>query len=81
MSEVKQVTPEELNQLKTVRDEIDKYIIELGQIQYQKVLLEVMEGQLKIGIIKSKEAEKKLSSELAAKYGDVQVNIETGIIS
>jgi hypothetical protein len=81
MSEVKQVTPEELQALKAVRDEIDNYIISLGQIQYQRVLLESQEDQIKKSLIISKVKEKEVSDMLSKKYGNVSVDIETGIIS
>ena len=81
MSEVKTVTPEELQALKTVRDEIDNYIISLGQIQYQRVLLESQEDQIKKSLIVSKVKEKEVSDTLSKKYGNVSVDIETGIIS
>lgn len=81
MSEVKQVTPEELQALKAVRDEIDTYIISLGQIQYQRVLLESQEDQIKKSLIVSKVKEKEVSDMMSKKYGNVSVDIETGIIS
>lgn len=81
MSEVKQVTPEELQALKAVRDEIDSYIISLGQIQYQRTLLEHQENQIKKDLISSKVKEKEVSDALSKKYGNVSVDIETGIIS
>lgn len=81
MSEVKQVTPEELQSLKAVRDEIDGYIISLGQIQYQRALLEHQEDQIKKDLIVSKVKEKEVSDSLVKKYGNVSVDIETGIIS
>ena len=81
MSEVKTVTPEELQALKSVRDEIDNYIISLGQIQYQRVLLEHQEDQIKKSLIGSKLKEKEVSDDLSKKYGNVSVDIETGIIS
>lgn len=81
MSEVKQVTSEELQALKAVRDEIDGYIISLGQIQYQRALLEHQEDQIKKDLIVSKVKEKEVSDSLVKKYGNVSVDIETGIIS
>jgi hypothetical protein len=81
MSEVKSVTSEELQTLKAVRDEIDSYIISLGQIQYQRVLLESQEDQIKKSLIVSKVKEKEVSDTLSKKYGNVSVDIETGIIS
>lgn len=81
MSEVKTVTPEELQALKSLRDESDKYIINLGQIQYQRVLLQVQEDQFKEGLLKLKSAEKEITDKLTEKYGNIIVDIETGTIS
>ena len=53
----------------------------LGQIQYQKTLLEAQENQLKEGLIKLKGAEKQVTDKLMEKYGNVMVDIETGTIS
>jgi len=81
MSEVKTVTPEELQALKAIRDEADNQIISLGQIQYQRNLLNFQEDHLKGLILKAKDREKELSDNLIEKYGNVSVDIETGIIS
>lgn len=81
MQEVKTVTPEELEVLKSLRDESDKYIINLGQIQYQRVLLDAQHDQLKEGLLKLKLAEKELTDKMMEKYGNVTVDIETGTIS
>lgn len=81
MSDQKTVAPEELQELKQVRDTIDNHIISLGQIQYQRVLLGFQEEQLKANLLITKEKEKELSDRLVEKYGNVTVDIESGIIS
>jgi len=81
MSDVKTVTPEELEKLKGIRNETDTYIIALGQIQYQKTLLDLQQEQIKKQVLESKEKEKGVYDELVAKYGNVSVDIETGTIS
>ena len=81
MSEQKTVTPEELQELKAVRDTIDGYVISLGQMQYQRILLGFQEEQLKGNLLQTKEKERELSDRLIQKYGNVTVDIETGIIS
>lgn len=81
MSEAKTVTPEELQELKALRDESDRFVINLGQIQYQRVLLDVQEEQLKEALLKLKGAEKQVTDKLIEKYGNVTVDIETGTIS
>lgn len=81
MSEQKTVTPEELQELKAVRDTIDGYVITLGQMQYQRILLGFQEEQLKGSLLQTKEKERELSDRLIQKYGNVTVDIESGIIS
>ena len=81
MSDVKTVTPEELEELKAVRNEIDNQIITLGQIQYQRSLLDFQEERLKLYIIETKEKERDVTDKLTKKYGNVVVDIETGTIS
>lgn len=81
MSEVKTVTPEELQELKAVRDEIDGQVITLGQIQYQRALLDFQEERLKLNLLETKEKEKEVTDKLLKKYGNVIVDIETGTIS
>lgn len=81
MSEAKTVTPEELQELKALRDESDRFVINLGQIQYQRLLLSAQEEQLKEALLKLKGAEKKVTDALIEKYGNVTVDIETGTIS
>ena len=81
MSIQKTVTPEELQELKAVRDTIDGFVINLGQMQYQRILLGFQEEQLKANLLQTKEKERELSDRLIQKYGNVTVDIESGIIS
>ena len=81
MSIQKTVTPEELQELKAVRDTIDGFVINLGQMQYQRILLGFQEEQLKANLLQTKEKERELSDRLIQKYGNVTVDIETGVIS
>ena len=81
MSEVKTVTPEELQELKNLRDESDRFVINLGQIQYQRILLDAQEKQFSEALLSLKGVEKQLTDKLIEKYGNVTVDIETGTIS
>ena len=81
MLEVKSVTAEELQELKNLRDESDRVVINLGQIQYQRILLDAQEKQLSGALISLKEVENQLTAKLIEKYGNVTVDIETGTIS
>ena len=72
---------EELEQLKVVRDENDKFVIELGRIGYQKAILEAQEESIKKDIIALQQRELVFSDELVKKYGNINVDLETGTIS
>lgn len=81
MSETKTISPEELQELKSIRDQIDNHVITLGQIQYQRILLDFQEERLKLFLLETKEKEKDVTDKLLQKYGNVTVDIETGTIS
>lgn len=87
MSEVKTVTPEELQQVKELQDAYLKTTFELGQISvdkreaYNKMdELEVAEKNAfqHLGTLRQKEQE--LSSLLQEKYGSSTIDLETGVI-
>jgi hypothetical protein len=81
MSETKRITSEELLELQKLRDQSDRLVINLGQIQYQRILLDAQEKQLSGDIIALRAIEKELTDKLLEKYGNVNVDIETGTIS
>jgi len=77
----KSVTPEELAALKAISDKNDRCVVELGRIEYQKTILEQEAQQIKQSILELVTSEKQFSDQLIAKYGDIKVDLETGIIS
>lgn len=79
--EQKKVTEEELSILKSISDRNDRFVIELGRIEYQKAVLESESSKIKNDIIQILDEEKRFSDQLVAKYGDIKVDLETGIIS
>lgn len=79
--EEKKVTQEELIALKAISDRNDRCVVELGRIEYQKTILEQEAGIIKNDIIKLIDEEKRFSDQLVAKYGDIKVDLETGIMS
>jgi hypothetical protein len=79
--ENKTVTSEELDALKAISDKNDRCVVELGRIEYQKTILEQESHQIKQTIIELIASEKQFSDQLIAKYGDIKVDLETGIIS
>ena len=79
--ENKTVTAEELAALKAISDRNDRCVVQLGRIEYQKTILEQEADQIKQTIIELIASEKQFSDQLIAKYGDIKVDLETGIIS
>jgi len=80
MSETKKVTEQELQQLQSIRNESDRLIIELGKINYEKIILQSQEENIKDSIIILQQKELEFSNELIEKYGKIKVDIESGDI-
>ena len=80
MSEENNVTQEELDALQAMRDESDKYVIELGRLSYQKTIIESQEQNIKQSIVILQQKELEFSNKLVEKYGNIKVDLETGSI-
>ena len=74
MSEVKKLTSEELQAVKTIKQEYSNLAFELGELEIKK--LQLIETQK---VLANKEA--KLANDLTEKYGPGTINIDTGEIS
>ena len=88
MSEVKQLTPEELQQIKDLQQQYNKFVFELGSVEAQlqnviatKILIETEKGNVLEDIKKLGEREKEVINTLQAKYGAGSIDPETGVIS
>ena len=88
MSEVKQLTPEELSQIKDMQAQYNKFVFELGSVEAQlqnvlatKELIETEKSNVLEDIKKLGEREKELVNGLQAKYGTGNIDIETGEIT
>ena len=88
MSEVKQLTPEELSQIKEMQQQYNKFVFELGSVEAQlqnvlatKELIETEKSNVLEDIKKLGEREKELVNGLQAKYGVGNIDIETGEIT
>jgi hypothetical protein len=88
MSEIKQLTPEELSQIKEMQAQYNKFIFELGSVEAQlqnviatKELIETEKSNVLVDIKKLGEREKELVNGLQAKYGTGNIDIETGEIT
>jgi len=76
-----QLTPEELQQINFVKQDALEVASSLGELSYQKMVLELEIEKQKILIKDIKSRENLLFEELKSKYGSVSINIETGEIS
>jgi len=88
MSENKKLTTEELQQIKDMQQQYNKFIFELGSIEAQlqnvlatKELIETEKGNVLEDIKKLGEREKELINGLQAKYGVGNIDIESGEIT
>ncbi len=75
------ITNEELNTLQSIRKSAIEIATTLGEIGYQKMILDIQseEQKQKIKDIKHKEAI--FFEELRKKYGEIVLDIETGKIT
>jgi len=88
MSENKKLTAEELQQIKDMQQQYNKFVFELGSIEAQlqnllatKELIETEKSNVLEDIKKLGEREKELISGLQAKYGVGNIDIESGEIT
>ena len=88
MSDVKKLTTEELQQIKDMQAQYNKFVFELGSIEAQiqnllsaKAAAETEKDNILGDIKKLGEREKELVKTLQEKYGNGNINIETGEIS
>jgi predicted nucleic acid-binding Zn-ribbon protein len=88
MSEIKKLAPEELQQIKDMQQQYNKFVFELGSVEAQlqnvlatKEMIETEKSNVLEDIKKFSEREKELISALQAKYGVGSINPETGEIT
>jgi len=76
-----QLTPEELQQINIIRNDALEVASLLGELEYQKMVIELDQDELRAKIKRIKIKEKEVFEEIKEKYGNVSINIETGEIS
>jgi hypothetical protein len=74
----KRLTEDELAKVKMVRDDVLQAISAVGELEYQKILIDNQLQEVKKNIVDIKKRETALFSELNEKYGAVSINLETG---
>lgn len=86
--ETKQLTQEELADIKDLATKLNEITAKFGQLKVEKLnlltqvtALDEMEKELDKEYFQLKEKEYSITKELTNKYGDGVINLETGIIS
>lgn len=75
---MKKLEEKELTQLKGLQNKSQDLIIELGQISFNEIVLEKRKENAKIILNKVQDEEKTLKEFLISKYGNIDINLETG---
>lgn len=75
------LTQEELNTLKSIRDEYSNLIVNLGQIEVDLINLLEYKENLKQTLKNIKQKETNEVDKIRKKYGDGNINLETGEFS
>ena len=88
MSEIKKLEEAELQQIKEMQQQYNKFVFELGSVESQlqnviatKTLIETEKSNVLEDIKKLSDREKELVNGLQAKYGVGNIDIETGEIT
>ena len=71
-------TDEELKKLQDVKQTYERLTINLGQLGMQRINLEMQEKALKDRLDKLMETERELAKTFSTKYGQGQLDINTG---
>lgn len=72
------ITDEELQRLQLLKQDSIEVATSLGQLNYQKISIELLIEEEKKKIKEIKKRETEILQELQATYGNVGINIETG---
>ena len=77
----KQLTQEELQQFQSYRQEANRLAAILGEIHYQKTLIDLELDNLKQAIKVNVDKQQTFMKTLGETYGDGSINVETGEIT
>jgi len=81
MSEIKKLTPEELESVRTIKQEYSNLSFSLGELELQKNNIEKEKQDLLNQHNKLVEKEVAVAKSLTEKYGTGSINIDTGEIT
>jgi hypothetical protein len=72
------ITEEELQKIEQIRNQALEIASILGELSYQKIIIEDQIDQQKQAVKTVKNIETEFFAELRQKYGNVSINIQTG---
>ena len=71
-------TPEEIEEIKSFQNEMNNLVYSLGQLSLSKIRIEEQESSIKMAMSELRLREKEQADKLTKKYGQGQLDIETG---
>lgn len=72
------LSQEELNNLATLQQQQDNFVVQLGQVEYQISTLERQKNIIKQNIESFEKQQVELGDQLKEKYGEGTINLESG---
>jgi hypothetical protein len=78
---MEKITEDELARIELIKQDSLEVASILGELSYQKIVIDNQIDQQKAKIIDIKKQESVLFEELKSKYGNISINIETGEIN
>jgi|TARA_R100000081_G_C4734581_1_gene125350 DNA repair exonuclease SbcCD ATPase subunit len=72
------LSQEELNNLATLQQQQDNFVVQLGQVEYQISTLERQKNIIKQNIESFEKQQVELGDQLKQKYGEGTINLESG---
>lgn len=72
------LTQEEISQLKEIREEQHSLVQELGQLEYNRSLIDSRMATTRSLVVDAQSRQETFVQTLTEKYGDIVINIEDG---
>tara|TARA_B100001559_G_scaffold316515_1_gene320181 strand:- start:81 stop:329 length:249 start_codon:yes stop_codon:yes gene_type:complete len=72
------LSQEELNNLATLQQQQDNFVVQLGQVEYQISTLERQKNIIRQNIESFEKQQIELGDQLKQKYGEGTINLESG---
>lgn len=79
--QAKKLTDQEFKEVQNLKNEAIQYASALGELEYQKVSIQLQMDSLKDSIKQLKAKEEQFFNKIRSSYGSVTINIDTGEIS